>query len=47
MEILAKINYSRVMEISKSAYEPLLLMLFSVFSVVGGSDRKHIYALLD
>ena len=39
MEILAKRNDFRVMEISKSAYAPLLLMLFSVFSVVG--DRPE------
>ena len=38
--ILAKTNDSRVLEISKSAYKLLLLMLFSVFAVVGGPPEN-------
>ena len=36
MEILVPKKDSRVMEISKSAYAPLPLMLFSVLAVIGG-----------
>ena len=36
MVILAPKKDSRVTEISKSAYAPLTLMLFSVLAVIGG-----------
>ena len=43
MDILAKINDSRVMEISKTAYEPLLLMLFFfLFFSVGCGQKTHL-----
>ena len=47
MDILAKMDYSRVIEISKSA---LCIIVPNIVFCVGcgrGSARKHIYALLD
>ena len=42
IEILAKKVDFRTMEISKSAYAPLLLMLFTVWAVVGGRPENTI-----